>query len=116
MELYVFLSIIYFSFYFIFALIPPILFLTYYSSHIIPHILFLVYDVFQLAKALRKGPYQTNLLLAGYDANQGESDTVCVFVRFLSVVVLVSLIVSSSRHPCSSTLQPKYVVEAHSYG
>lgn len=26
----------------------------------------------QLAKALRKGPYQTNLLLAGFDANEGE--------------------------------------------
>lgn len=27
----------------------------------------------QLAKALRKGPYQTNLLLGGYDANEGAS-------------------------------------------
>lgn len=27
----------------------------------------------QLAKALRKGPYQTNLLLAGFDANEGET-------------------------------------------
>ena len=30
---------------------------------------------FQLAKALRKGPYQTNLLLAGYDANEGENNS-----------------------------------------
>ena len=27
----------------------------------------------QMATALRKGPYQTNLLLAGYDANDGPS-------------------------------------------
>ena len=27
----------------------------------------------ELAKALRKGPFQTNLLLAGYDVNEGAS-------------------------------------------
>ena len=27
----------------------------------------------ELAKALRKGPYQTNLLLGGYDSNEGPS-------------------------------------------
>jgi len=29
--------------------------------------------IYQLATALRKGPYQTNLLLAGYDVNDGVS-------------------------------------------
>lgn len=35
---------------------------------------------FQLAKALRKGPYQTNLLLAGYDDNEGMYVYVCMYV------------------------------------
>ena len=40
---------------------------------IYPHLFSLLFSLLlpQLATALRKGPYQTNILLAGYDENAG---------------------------------------------
>jgi 20S proteasome subunit beta 4 len=40
-----------------------------------------------LAKALRKGPYQTNLLLGGYDADAGAS---LYFIDYLSALAKVN--------------------------
>ena len=47
-------------------------YLTYYNSTSSLTFVCTSLTQLQLAKALRKGPYQTNLLLAGFDANEGK--------------------------------------------
>lgn len=46
----------------------------------------------QLAKALRKGPYQTNLLLAGYDANNNTNNGISLyFMDYMASLAKVSI-------------------------